>query len=65
MKLFEYAVIYTPKKEEKKRDEPSVIVPITTVLAENEQEVTLIAARKIPESFSKRLTQCEVAVRPF
>lgn len=62
MKLFEYAVIYVPKDEKKS---PEVIVPITTVLAENEQEVTLIAARKIPESYAKKLTQCEVAVRPF
>ena len=66
MKLFEYAVIHHPKKKEKGEEKTStVIVPVTTVLAETEQEVTMLAARQIPQGFSKRLGECEVAVRPF
>lgn len=66
MQLFEYAVIFKPTTKEGKKDEgPKVIVPITTVMAVSAAEVTLQAARQIPETYSKRLSQCEVAVRPF
>jgi len=68
MQLFEYAVIFKPKTKdgkEKTSEDPKVIVPITTVMAENAAEVTLQAARQIPETYSKKLAQCEVAVRPF
>ena len=67
MNLFEYCVIYKPKSEKngKTADKAKVIVPITTVLAENANEVTLRAARQIPENYAKMMDLCEVAVRPF
>ena len=64
MKLFQYAVIYHPKKDSKK-DESELIVPITTMLAENDKAVALRAARAIPKDYEKELDQCEIAVRPF
>ena len=67
MKLFQYAVIYVPKEEEgKKRSEkPKVVVDITSVLAADQQQATLLAARAIPEEYLDRLDRLEVAVRPF
>lgn len=67
MNLFEYCVIYKPKAEKngKAADKAKVIVPLKMVLAESQQEVTLKAAREIPENYADKMSQCEVAVRPF
>lgn len=74
MKLFEYAILYhpAPTKEDKDRGvkQPSKIIQvngqdITRVVAEDVNEVTLRAARMIPEDYLDRLQQIEVAVRPF
>lgn len=67
MKLYQYAVIHTPKRKNKDEGpaKPKVIVPITEALAENDQAATLIAARAIPEDYADKLSECEVAIRPF
>jgi hypothetical protein len=67
MNLFEYCVIYKPKENDNKKQSElaKVIVPVTTILAENAQTVTLKAARQIPETYANKMDQCEVAVRPF
>jgi hypothetical protein len=62
MKLFEYAVMFNYKDDEKPSE---LIVPVKTVMAETIQAATLLAARDIPEKYAKKLDQCEVAVRPF
>lgn len=70
MKLFEYAVIYNPKQT-KKQDEEGVqaksvlVVDVQRILARDAAEVTLIAARQIPEEYLDRLNQVDVVVRPF
>jgi len=65
-KLFEYAAIFNPTaKEVKEGIKPEVVVKPTTVLAKNDKEVALVAARAIPESFSAKLDQVEIAFRPF
>lgn len=66
MKLFQYAVIYDPKKVEgEKQEKAVVIVPITAILAENENSAMLIAARSIPAEYVDKISECEVAIRPF
>ena len=74
MKLFEYAILYHPVPTKEDRDrgikKPSVLIPVagqdvTRVVAEDEKEVSIRAARQIPEEYLDRLQQIEVAVRPF
>lgn len=69
-KLFEYAIIHNPKKTKDARGNdttpPStVIVPITSVLAEDVSEVNIKASRAIPDSFLDKLAEVTIAVRPF
>lgn len=67
MKLFQYAVIYQPKKQESGKipEKAKLIVEPTTVLAADLAAASMLAARAIPESYSDCLDECEVAVRPF
>lgn len=66
-KLFEY-VVY--KQEEKNKDgkvvdEAVVLVPVSSVLAKDETQVQLLAARAIPEQEIENLDRIQVVVRPF
>lgn len=70
MKLFEFAVIYTPNNTKEQIDAgitapPELIVPITSVLAKDEDQAKMLAARKIPESHMDKLDRVQIAVRPF
>jgi hypothetical protein len=66
-KLFEYAVLYHPRKKEKDEVEKVsvLIVDKTSVLAATEQEVSIKAARSIPEEYLDKLQDVEILVRPF
>lgn len=70
-KLFEYAVIYHPKQkknaageviEEKKSE---LVVQPTRVIAVTPEEVSISAARSIPENMADKLDCLEILVRPF
>lgn len=63
MKLFEYAILFVPKKDSK--GNPKLISGIKTVLAEDVAQATILAAREIPEDYISRLSEVQVAVRPF
>lgn len=70
MKLYEYAVIYNPlpTKDQKERGEApksQLLVDVTRVLANNDKEAMMLAARSIPESHTDKLDRIEIAVRPF
>ncbi len=66
MTLFEYAVIFVPNdKAVKAGAKASVLVQPTTVLAEGEASVQILAAKKIPNDYDDRLDQVKIAVRPF
>ena len=67
MKLYQYAVIYSPKSSNSKEhpEKAKVIVPITELLANDDKSAMLIAARAIPEEYIDKLEFCEVALRPF
>lgn len=65
-KLFEYAAIFNPTEKELKAGvKPELIVKPTTILAKNDKEVALQAARAIPDAFADKLDQVEIAFRPF
>lgn len=69
-KLFEYALVYHPKQTKEQHDRgempKSVLVKEPTrLLAASEQEVSILAARSIPEDHIPHLEDIEVIVRPF
>lgn len=66
MELFQYSILYTPKKTDKKTDvKAKVLVDVTNVIAENAQQATILASRAIPEAYLDRLEDVVLAVRPF
>lgn len=70
MKLFEYVLIHHAKQTKKNEDEGrgakhSILQDVKRVLARDENEVLLIAAREIPTEYVDRLDEVQVAVRPF
>lgn len=68
--LFEYALVFHPHQTKAQKDEgveaKSVILkPPTVVLARDAQEVAMLAAREIPEAYTDKLNQVQIAVRTF
>jgi hypothetical protein len=65
-KLFEYVGVYRPTdKERKDGQKDKIIVPLTQILAADQNSAMILAGRAIPEEYIDRLSQIEVAVRPF
>jgi hypothetical protein len=66
-RIFEYAVIFHPKKKQKDEEvkKSKLIVDVTRVIAGNQEEVVILAAREIPEEYLDALDEVEIAVRPF
>lgn len=67
LKIFEYAVVKQPLEDENgKETEPgTLVVPLTSVLARDEKQATLIASRAIPEEEMDNIDRLTIAVRPF
>jgi hypothetical protein len=70
MKLYEYAVIYNPAQTKEQKDagvtpKSELLVDITRVLANNEKEASMLAARAIPDTHTDKLDRVEIALRPF
>ena len=69
MKLYEYAVILDEKtdRDGEVTEEAAVVVPVTAVLARDDAQAQLLAARSIPEEFTTngKLDRLTVVVRPF
>lgn len=66
MKIYEFAALFNPDDDEKKDGKKAeIIVKPTTILANDEKEAMLKAARAIPEDFVDKLDKVEIAVRPF
>jgi len=69
MKLYEYAVVLDEKrdKDDDVTEEAKVIVPVTAVLARDDAQAQLLAARSIPDEFTTngKLDRLTVVVRPF
>jgi hypothetical protein len=66
-RLYCYAVLLQPTEEGRKSGERAelIIPPSDWVVAKSEEEVMLIATRKIPENVMQFADRLEVAVRPF
>jgi hypothetical protein len=69
-KLYEYAVIHHPKakKDVAGNEEPvksKIVTDVTRVLASAPEEVSILAARSIPEEYLDKIEQVEIVVRPF
>lgn len=67
MKIFEFAAIYLPKQDGDKpnTERALIIVKPTTILAKDEKEALLKAARAVPEDYVENLDCVEIMVRPF
>ena len=70
MKLFEYAVLYHPKvvkdAQGNETQGPDAIVSDPKfVLAKDEKEIAIRAARAIPDTYLDKLDQVEIVIRPF
>ena len=66
VKLFQYAAIYYPtKEEEKKGDKPKVVIEPATILAKDEGVAVLKVARSIPSEYEDKMDQIDIAIRPF
>ena len=66
MKLYEYAVIYEGKKtkEGEVKEKPELLV-FDKILAADETQAQIIAARSIPGEYLEHLDRVTIAVRPF
>lgn len=69
MKLYEYAVVLDEKrnKDDDITDDSRIVVPVTAVLARDDAQAQLLAARSIPEDLltNGKLDRLVVVVRPF
>ena len=67
MKLFEYAVFKDEKldKDGQVVDPAIVLVQPTTILAKDDKQVGLRAAKNIPDDQMDDLDRIQVVVRPF
>lgn len=67
MKLFEFAVIYQGKKNKdgEYTKKAAIITEPKCVLAVDEKQAAMMAAREIPSDYAEDLDKVEVIVRPF
>ena len=71
-RLFQYAVLWHPKEDKQMAggttipaESSKIITELTTVLAQDEKSVGILAAKKIPDEYNDSLDQIEILVRPF
>jgi hypothetical protein len=69
-KLFEYAVLFHPKvvkdaQGNETQGPDTILTEPKFVLAKDEKEVAMRAARAVPDSYLDKLDQVEIVVRPF
>lgn len=65
-KLFQFAAIYHPTKEEEKDGKISeLIIEPATLLATEEQVAVMKAVRMIPPKYEDKLENIDIVVRPF
>ncbi len=68
MKLYEFAILLNEKRDKDGdiTDPARILVMPKTVLARDENQATILAAREIPDTVVEdKLDRVEVAVRPF
>lgn len=70
MKLYQYAIIFHPKQTKQQKDDgidpvSKIVKDITSILAPDDKSALLIIAREIPTEYTDKLSQVEIALRPF
>lgn len=66
MKLFDYAVIYQGKKDKDgEYVKKPALIKQDSILANDDKQAALVAAREIPESYLEELDKIDVVIRPF
>lgn len=66
MRLFQFAIVVTPKKKEGKDiEKPFILVDVKSVLAPDEVTARMIAAREIPDDWVDRIDEVGILTRPF
>lgn len=69
MQIYEYAVILNEKRDKdgEVTDDGEIVVPVTQVLARDEAQAQMLAARAIPDAMvnNGKLDRLMVVVRPF
>lgn len=63
-KPFDFVVVFTEKDKDGK-DVRSELVCEGRVMAKNENAALIAAARKLPETYTDKLDEVEILVRPF
>ena len=65
-KLFQYVIIFEPTdKEIKEGLKAKIIKDVVNVLAAEEKNVAILAAREIPAEYLDKLEQINIAICPF
>lgn len=66
-KLFEYAImVHADSKEVKKTGVKSkLITKVNHIVATDEKQAAILAAREIPDQYLSNLDNVEVLIRPF
>lgn len=69
-KLYEFAILFHPKQvkdaqgnETQGPDE--IVQDVKTILAKDDKEVAMVAARAVPEKYLDKLDQVGIYIRPF
>ena len=67
LKLFEYAVLSHPEIKEKGEEigKTMLLKDLTRILAKDEKQVGMMAAREVPAEHLDHLERVEIIVRPF
>ena len=65
--VFEFVILHHPKSKKKDAARPKsrVVVDLERVIAKDQQEAVIVAARRIPENLMSELEDVEILVRPF
>ncbi|HYD92473.1 MAG TPA: hypothetical protein VEA37_13430 [Flavobacterium sp.] len=66
-RLFQYAIIWHPTEKQVKDEslKSKVLVELKTILAVDQNAVSMAAAMEIPADKKSELDQIEIVVRPF
>lgn len=68
--LYEFVVLHHPKAKKdvagnEEQVKSKIITDVTRTLAVTPEEVSILAARSIPDEYLDKLEQVEIKVRPF
>ncbi len=67
LRLFEYAMLLHPELDAEGKDKGKTVIlkEMTCVLAKDDKQVGMLAAREIPAENMDHLDRVEIIVRPF